>query len=101
MYRILAESGEVRERRDQLRHPQYKKPELLAAVPTRFGAGTFPKLLEPAKWTYFYLYVILDIFSRFVVGWMVADGESAQLAKRLIRVFVSFIVIVPNVGREQ
>jgi putative transposase len=84
MYRILAESGEVRERRDQLRHPEYKKPELLATAPNQVWSWDITKLLGPAKWTYFYLYVILDIFSRYVVGWMVADGESAQLAKRLI-----------------
>jgi putative transposase len=84
MYRILAESGEVRERRDQLRHPTYQKPELLATAPNQVWSWDITKLLGPAKWTYFYLYVILDIFSRYVVGWMVADGESAQLAKRLI-----------------
>jgi len=84
MYRILAEDGEVRERRDQLRHPAYQKPELLATAPNQVWSWDITKLLGPAKWTYFYLYVILDIFSRYVVGWMVADGESAQLAKRLI-----------------
>lgn len=84
MYRILAESGEVRERRDQLRHPTYQKPELLATAPNQVWSWDITKLLGPAKWTYFYLYVILDIFSRYVVGWMVADGESAELAKRLI-----------------
>ena len=84
MYRILAENGEVRERRDQLRHPAYQKPELLATAPNQVWSWDITKLLGPAKWTYFYLYVILDIFSRYVVGWMVADGESAQLAKRLI-----------------
>ena len=84
MYRILAADGEVRERRDQLRHPQYKKPELLATAPNQVWSWDITKLLGPAKWTYYYLYVILDIFSRYVVGWMVADGESAQLAQRLI-----------------
>jgi putative transposase len=84
MYRILDENGEVRERRDQLRHPEYKRPELLATAPNQVWSWDITKLLGPAKWTYFYLYVILDIFSRYVVGWMVADGESAQLAKRLI-----------------
>lgn len=96
MYRILAESGEVRERRDQLRHPQYKKPELLAAAPNQVWSWDITKLLGPAKWTYFYLYVILDIFSRYVVGWMVADGESAQLAKRLIADTCEKQLIVPG-----
>jgi putative transposase len=84
MYRILAEAGEVRERRDQLVHPAYTKPELLATAPNRLWSWDITKLLGPAKWTYFYLYVILDVFSRYVVGWMVADGESAELARRLI-----------------
>jgi len=84
MYRILAEAGEVRERRDQLRHPHYKAPELLATGPNQVWSWDITKLLGPVKWSYFYLYVILDIFSRYVVGWMVADGESSVLAKRLI-----------------
>jgi putative transposase len=84
MYRILGESNEVRERRNQLRHPQYKKPELLATGPNQVWSWDITKLLGPAKWTYFYLYEILDIYSRYVVGWMVASGESAALAKRLI-----------------
>jgi putative transposase len=84
MYRILQDAQEVRERRDQLRHPTYKKPELLAQAPNQVWSWDITKLLGPAKWTYFYLYVILDIFSRYVVGWMVADGESAALASQLI-----------------
>jgi putative transposase len=84
MYRILEENGEVRERRDQLRHPAYQKPELLATGPNQVWSWDITKLLGPVKWTYFSLYVILDIFSRYVVGWMVARGESAALAKRLI-----------------
>jgi putative transposase len=84
MYRILEENHEVRERRDQLRHPQYPAPELLATAPNRVWSWDITKLLGPAKWTYFYLYVILDIFSRYVVGWMVAHQESAALAKKLI-----------------
>jgi len=74
MYRILDEADEVRERRDQLRHPEYKKPELLAEAPNQVWSWDITKLLGPAKWTYFYLYVILDIFSRYVVGWTVAEG---------------------------
>jgi putative transposase len=85
MYRILAAENEVRERRDQLRHPRYKKPELLATRPNQVWSWDITKLRGPAKWTYFYLYVILDIFSRYVVGWMVAERESASLAKRLIQ----------------
>ena len=76
--------GEVRERRDQLVHPAYSKPELLATGPNQLWSWDITKLLGPAKWTYFYLYVILDVFSRYVVGWMVADGESSELARRLI-----------------
>ncbi len=84
MHRILAENGELKQRRNQLRHPQYKKPELLATGPNQVWSWDITKLLGPAKWTYFHLYVILDIFSRYVVGWMVAPRETAELAKRLI-----------------
>jgi putative transposase len=84
MYRILAESGEVRERRNQLRHPWYEKPELLATGPNELWSWDITKLKGPVKWTYFYLYVILDVFSRYVVGWMVAHRESAALAEKLI-----------------
>jgi putative transposase len=82
MYRILEENQEVRERRNQLRHPTYSKPELLATGPNEVWSWDITKLLGPMKWSYFY--VILDIFSRYVVGWMVADRESAELASRLI-----------------
>jgi len=85
MYRLLEANAEVRERRDQLRHPDYQKPELLATAPNQVWSWDITKLLGPVKWTYFYLYVILDIFSRYVVGWMVASMESAALAQRLIR----------------
>jgi putative transposase len=84
MYRILEENAEVKERRNQLWHPDYKKPELLATAPNQVWSWDITKLLGPEKWTYFYLYVILDIFSRYVVGWMLATCESAELAKRLI-----------------
>ena len=84
MYRVLAAAGEVRERRDQLVHPAYKKPELLATAPNQVWSWDITKLLGPAKWTYFYLYVVLDIFSRYVVGWMVAERESAAHARRLL-----------------
>jgi len=81
----LAAKGESRERRDQLTHPSYQKPELLATAPNQLWSWDITKLLGPAKWTYFYLYVILDVFSRYVTGWMVAMRESAELAKRLIQ----------------
>jgi putative transposase len=84
MYRILAANQEVGERRDQLRHPTYAVPELMATGPNELWSWDITKLKGPAKWVYFYLYVILDVFSRFVVGWMVAHRESAALAKRLI-----------------
>jgi putative transposase len=83
LYRILAENGEVRERRDQLRHPVYQKPELLADAPNQVWSWDITKLMGPAKWSYFYLYVILDIFSRRVVGWCVADAENTVLFKAL------------------
>jgi putative transposase len=85
MYRILDDKTEVKERRNQLSHPVYKKPELLATAPNQVWSWDITKLLGPAKWTYFYLYVILDIFSRYVVGWMVAPAESAALAEKLIK----------------
>ena len=85
MYRILDANEEVRERRNQRRHPAYTRPELLATGPNQVWSWDITKLKGPRKWTYFYLYVILDIFSRQVVGWMVADCESASLAKTLIR----------------
>jgi putative transposase len=96
MYRILAANEEVRERRNQLRHPHYQKPELLATAPNQVWSWDITKLLGPAKWTYFYLYVILDIFSRYAVGWMVASRESADLAQRLIRETVEKEGVDPN-----
>ena len=84
MYRILESASEVRERRNQAEHPAYAKPELLATRPNELWSWDITKLLGPAKWTYFYLYVILDVFSRYVVGWMVAHQETAALANRLI-----------------
>jgi len=84
MYRILSEAGEVRERRNQARHPEYQAPELLATAPNQVWSWDITKLRGPVKWAYYYLYVILDIFSRYVVGWMIAYCESAALAKRLI-----------------
>lgn len=84
MYRILAANGEVRERRDQLRHMNHPRPELLATRSNELWSWDITKLKGPAKWTYFYLYVVLDVFSRYVVGWMIAPAESAALAKKLL-----------------
>jgi len=85
MYRILSANKAVRERRNQRKHPNYKKPELLATGPNQVWSWDITKLLGPEKWSYFHLYVILDIFSRYVVGWMLARCEEANLASRLIR----------------
>jgi putative transposase len=84
-YRLLAaRHGRVRERRDQLTHPAYERPELLAERPNELWSWDISKLKGPAKWTCFHLYVILDVFSRYAVGWTVAHRESAELAKALI-----------------
>jgi putative transposase len=85
MYRFLGGQNELKERRNQLRHPSYQKPELLATAPNQVWSWDITKLLGPAKWSYFYLYVILDIFSRYVVGWMAANRETALLAQKLIQ----------------
>lgn len=84
MYRILAATDEVRERREQLRRPTYTKPELLATRPRELWSWDITKLKGPAKWTYYYLYVILDVFSRYVVGWMISERETAELAEAFI-----------------
>lgn len=84
MHRILAKNAELRERRNQLRHAVYEKPELCATQPNSLWSWDITKLRGPAKWTYFYLYVILDVYSRYVVGWMIAHRESAALASKLI-----------------
>ena len=84
MYRVLAQNHEVRERRKQLRHPNHAVPEVHATKPNQLYSWDITKLHGPAKWTYFYLYVILDVYSRYVVGWMVAHRESATLAEKLI-----------------
>ena len=84
MYRLLNDRAPVRERRNQLRHPDYSKPELIAEAPDEVWSWDITKLLGPQKWTYYYLYVLLDLYSRYVVGWMVADRENSALAGRLI-----------------
>ena len=96
MYRVLHEHREVRERRDQLRHPAYAAPELLAERPNHVWSWDITKLKGPEKWSYFHLYVILDIFSRYIVGWMVANRESAALAKRLIAATCTRQAIAPG-----
>lgn len=85
MYRLLAEHSELRERRNQLTHPSYAKPELLATRPNELWSWDITKLPGPAKWTYFYLYVLLDVFSRYVVGWTIQHRESGSVAEQLIR----------------
>jgi putative transposase len=84
MYRILVDSKEVRERRNQLRHPHYHRPELVATRPNQVWSWDITKLKGPIKWTYYHLYVMLDLFSRYVVGWLLAMKESASLAARLV-----------------
>lgn len=84
MYRLLRENGQVRERRNQLVHPHFVKPELVATKPNQIWTWDITKLLGPKKWTYYSLYVIMDLYSRYVVGWMVADRESSSLARKLI-----------------
>ena len=85
MYRVLASEVPVQERRAQRTHPEYKKPELMATAPNQVWSWDITRLLGPKKWSYYYLYVIMDIYSRYVVGWMVADRENSALAGRLIQ----------------
>lgn len=84
MYRILQDFDEVRERRQQRKHPVYQKPELLAVRPNEVWSWDITKLRGPAKWSHFALYTVIDIFSRYIVGWMIAERESAELARQLI-----------------
>lgn len=95
MYRLLAASDAVRERRHQLTHPVYTKPELLATAPCQVWSWDITKLKGPGKWTCFHLYVILDIFSRYAVGWMIALREAAELAEQLIAETVAKQGIAP------
>ena len=89
IYRVLRDAGEVGDRRDQATRPAHVKPELCALEPGRVWAWDITKLHGPQKWTYYYLYVIIDIYSRYVVGWMLADRESSALAKLLLRETIS------------
>jgi putative transposase len=84
MYRLLRQRGETGDRRRHASHPARVKPELLATRPNQVYSWDITKLHGPAKWTYYYLYVLLDIYSRYVVGWMVAHQEAAALAERLL-----------------
>ena len=97
MYRILAQDNTNRERRNQLKRPNYRKPELLATGPNQVWSWDITKLKGPETWTYYYLYVILDIFSRYTVGWMLAHREQADLAKKLIEETIE----KQNVPRDQ
>lgn len=84
MYRILAEQGETTERRIQRNHRDAVKPELIASRPNEVWSWDITKLLGPTKWVYYHLYVIMDIYSRYIVGWLIADCESQELARKLI-----------------
>src|SRR2546426_6708606 len=99
MYRLLAANGETGERRAQLSHPAYAKPELLAERPNEVWSWDITKLLGPAKWTSYSLYVILDVFSRYTVGWTVQQRESASVAEALIAQAAAQQQIEPEIGR--
>jgi putative transposase len=97
MYRILRAEGEVGERRRQATHPPQVKPELLATKPNEVYRWDITKLLGPAKWTYYYLYTIIDIYSRYVPGWLLARAERAALAERLL----ADTIAKQHVGRDR
>jgi putative transposase len=97
MYRVLHEHDEVRERRRQATHPAHKKPELIATGPNQVYSWDITKLLGPQKWTYYYLYSIIDIWSRYVPGWMLARAERGSLAEALL----AETVIKQGIGRDQ
>ena len=98
MYRILKdEYGEVRDRRDQLTHPPYAAPELLAEHPNELWSWDISKLKGPVRGTWFYLYVILDVFSRYIVGWTVQHHENAELATALIEQATEQQQITPKI----
>lgn len=95
-YRLLQNNNELRERRNQLSHPSYQRPELLATAPNQVWSWDITKLRGPIKGSNYSLYVILDIYSRYVVGWLVAEGESKGLAERLIRETIAKYSIPPG-----
>lgn len=84
MYRLLAAAGETGDRRNPRIHPAYPMPELSATGPNQLWSWDITKLFGPAKWTYYYLYVVLDVFSRAIVGWLVAERQLASLAEQLL-----------------
>lgn len=96
LYRLLAQQGESRERRDQLRHPAYTKPELMADAPNRVWSWDITKLKGPTKWCHYQLYIVIDIFSRYVVAWMLAECEAASLAQRLIAEAIQRFEVAPG-----
>ena len=97
MYRLLGDHDEVHERRRQATHPAHVKPELLATAPNQCWSWDITKLLGPAKWTYYYLYVIIDIYSRYVPGWLLAPREDARLAEKLL----ADTITKQNIGHGQ
>jgi transposase InsO family protein len=96
MYRLLAKAKQVRERRNQRRHPVYSKPELVASAPNQVWSWDITLLRTYVKWQYLYLYVLLDLFSRYVVGWLVATSATAALGRRLISECFERQEIVPG-----
>ena len=96
MYRVLAEAKEVRERRNQRRHPTYTKPELVASAPNEVWSWDITLLRTHVKWEYLYLYVLLDLFSRYIVGWLIARSATAALGRQLITECVERAEIVPG-----
>lgn len=96
MYRVLAAEKEVRERRNQLRHPVYAKPELVARSPNEVWSWDITLLRTYVKWQVLYLYVLLDLFSRYVVGWLIAESATAALGRQLIAECVERQEIVPG-----
>lgn len=96
MYRVLAAHGEVRERRSLRQHPVYRKPELLATRPNQVWSWDITHLRGPVKWSSYKLYTVLDIFSRYVVGWLIAEVESSELARQLIAVSARKQGILPD-----
>ncbi|MFN7621777.1 MAG: DDE-type integrase/transposase/recombinase, partial [Acidobacteriota bacterium] len=84
MYRIMGRNRQVRERRNQLRHPSYEKPQLVATGPNQLWSWDITRLMGPSKGVYYQLYVLIDVYSRYITGWMIADRESADLATRFI-----------------
>jgi putative transposase len=97
MYRVLRAADEVHERRRQASHPATVKPELVAAAPNRVWSWDITKLLGPEKWTYYHLYVIIDIYSRYVPGWLLATRETAELAEH----FIAETIRKHNVNADQ